>query len=399
LVFIDSDPRVRRAIATLNHYWYKRQYPAVPYPEDVWWRDERDPVVAQVIQECGDNPSERDHHDAPFQWLFQTYYRWAVEQGASHDHAGDFAAYVILGKPNVRSSNYTDGDADLSAEIELVSGYLQNPTWRPLSEKKLRGRLWPKTGPQKHEVHQPKELTPAQQARLDIAAERSTLQVGFEPSGSWYATTPERVITGAAALQAREEERLERAETNELRWRELNEDALSRARDRNNAGRRSDRAWIEAFGPWDAASLQPALRHAGYIPPRTEPLDMKPASRTDEGRALTRARERYLSALADSAGYTRRLGPSDYRTNATDLMKAIAAAPGNRYQAHTDQDLVDLIRQQLAVTWEAWNRSLTKPAPLFVQQFVGAACALNLTVPPTTCASGAAESNLTASKE
>jgi hypothetical protein len=188
---------------------------------------------------------------------------------------------------------------------------------------------------------------------------------------AWFRVSPEDVVINAEEIETRQHARKERERVNEPKWRTWNKQALASLDNRNRAGGRSNQQWIVDFGPWDL-SPAPDVRRLGFIPSPHRAADQRPALRTTEGRALARARERYLNGLANAAEYP----------GADELVRGIAVDGRNRLNPNTEQDLVHIIRVALGFRRETWELSLQKPAPLFLQEFTGASCALSLYVPP-----------------
>jgi hypothetical protein len=296
------------------------------------------------------------HHVEPFGRLIRYYEAWARRQGADDDRAEEFAARVVYGKPSA------DG-------TELVNGYYQNPRWRPLGASALLGRLWERTAAEKHEVQSP---AGSEHPALDRAptAEATGWQTDDAPAVAWFRKSPEEVIVNLAEIDARRQSRAARERLNGPRWRSWIRQALSSLDDTNRAGGRSNRRWILDFGPWDL-SPTPELLTLSSSPIPQKPRDERPPLRTTEGRALARARERYIQELARSAEHE----------DARHLVRDIAADPRNRLNEDTGQDLIDLIRVALGFRIATWLDALDTPAPLFLQEFAGASGALNLHVP------------------
>ncbi|HLJ68237.1 MAG TPA: hypothetical protein VKX16_12840 [Chloroflexota bacterium] len=359
---IGADPRVKAALAKLQHFWWRDRFPATAYPENLWWRNRNDALIVQVLADCEAACGADQEYVAPFSWLFGAYRRWAIEQGASEDDASDFAASVIYGKP--------------SDSGELVSGYYQNPHWYPLSNARLRGRLWEKTAAERHEVTS-REAEIQDADSLGVLLDRSLavtevleFAVGEDADMSWYTRSPEQVVMSEETRTLRLRARAERQRVAGPYWHAWNESALASANPSNRAGGRSDREWIEAFGPWDVFPVD-YTSPAGFLPSTSLPLPLKPAASNAEGRALTRARLRYLDALAAAAGYESAKG------RLSGFLREIVIDPRNHAELEGD-DLIDIVRIGLGFSREAWLLSIGEPAPLFFQQVIGAASILSL---------------------
>jgi hypothetical protein len=197
---------------------------------------------------------------------------------------------------------------------------------------------------------------------------------------SWFFATPESVVLAAETLEARRLARQERSRFNGPRWRQHNEHALAASNDTNHAGGQSDRGWILDYGPWDVTPDWDALNSFGgssHVPPRRKAGVLSPAARTAEGKALTRARQRYLAALAANASCLDDLGQGD----APQLVRRMSRDPRNTWKRDTEQDLVRVIRTYLGYRKATWEIAMNAPPPLLVQNFIGASCGLNLYLP------------------